>query len=205
MALYNLADPTTALPSQLVLDSSLLLALRKGDDNPQAITAYRFIKALGAQVAAQRTVAWLLMPVLQECYHVILSRSLRRSWEAMVPESRPPNWLAAYKRRPELLAAGFADLQSFDQILAAIPLMPVQPGDLDTAYLTQPLDDRIRHFITTYYLLPQDALILAQAERLGVMAVATLDGDWQRVAEFDIYTALDEQAAGGRRGVEAAP
>lgn len=46
----------------------------------------------------------------------------------------------------------------------------------------------MRYFITAYYLLPQDALILAEAERLGVTAVATLDGDWRRVAEFDIYT-----------------
>ena len=37
-------------------------------------------------------------------------------------------------------------------------------------------------------LLPQDALILAEAERLGVRAVATLDSDWRRVTEFDIYT-----------------
>jgi len=45
----------------------------------------------------------------------------------------------------------------------------------------------MRHFITAYYLLPHDALILAEAERLGVTAIATLDSDWRRVAEFDIY------------------
>jgi len=33
MALHDLTDPTAPLPSQLVLDSSLLLALRTGDDN----------------------------------------------------------------------------------------------------------------------------------------------------------------------------
>ena len=199
MTLYNLADPTTALPSQLVLDSSLLLALRTGDDNPKASVAYRFIKSLGAQIAAQQTVVWLLMPVLQECYHVILSRSLRRSWEVMAPEGRFANWLAAYKHRPELLAAGFADLRSFDEILAAIPLTPVRWRDLDTTLVPQPLEERVRHFITVYYLLPQDALILAEAERLGVMAVATLDSDWQRVAEFDIYTTLDKKSAGGKQ------
>lgn len=199
MALYNLADPATPLPGQLVLDSSLLLALRTGDDNPKASVAHRFVRSLGAQIAAHQTVAWLVMPVLQECYHVILSRSLRRSWEAMPPESRFPNWLAAYKHRPELLAAGFADLRSFDEILAAIPLTPVRPRDLDTTYVSQPLDDRIRHFITACCLLPQDALILAEAERLGVMAVATLDGDWRRVMEFDIYTTLSEQSLGGKQ------
>jgi len=41
-------------------------------------------------------------------------------------------------------------------------------------------------------LLPQDALILAEAERLGVLAVATLDQDWRRAAAFDVYTCLNE-------------
>ncbi len=188
MALYNLADPATSLPGQLVLDSSLLLALRKGDDNPKAQAAHDFIRRLGQRIADRRTVAWLLLPVLQECYHVVLSRSLRRSWESLPPAVRPANWLAAYKHRPELLAAGFADLTSFDEILASIPITPVQPGDLDASHVRQSLEERVRHFIIAYYLLPQDALILAEAERLGVAAVATLDSDWRRVTEFDIYT-----------------
>ena len=67
-------------------------------------------------------------------------------------------------------------------------MTPAQPGDLDTIHLSQTLVERMRYFITTYNLLPQDALILAEAERLGVSAVATLDSDWRRVTEFDIYT-----------------
>jgi predicted nucleic acid-binding protein len=43
------------------------------------------------------------------------------------------------------------------------------------------------YFIVRYHLLSQDALILAEAERLGVGAIATLDSDWCREAEFDIY------------------
>lgn len=172
MALYDLADSATPLPTQLALDSSLLLALRKGDDNPQAAAARGFIRRLGQWIADRKTVAWLVAPVLQECYHVILSRSLRRSWESLPQAIRPANWLMAYKQRPELLAAGFADLTSFDEILAAIPVTPAQPRDLDTSHMS----------------LPQDALILAEAERLGVTAIATLDSDWRRAIEFDIYT-----------------
>ena len=44
------------------------------------------------------------------------------------------------------------------------------------------------YFISFQRLLSQDTLILAEAERLGVAAVATLDNDWQRVTEFAIYT-----------------
>jgi len=188
MTLYDLADLAASPPSQLVLDSSLLLAMRKGDDNPRAEAAHRFMEWLGRQIAEEQTVAWLLTSVLQECYHIILSRSLRRSWEALPPATRPPNWLAAYKQQPELLAAGFADLATFDEILASIPVTPAQPGDLSTANVSEPLEGRLRYFITTYHLLPQDALILAETERLGVTTVVTLDSDWRRVAEFDICT-----------------
>jgi predicted nucleic acid-binding protein len=52
----------------------------------------------------------------------------------------------------------------------------------------------MHYFITTYHLLSQDALILAEAERLGVMAVATLDQDWRRVVQFDIYTCLQTRS-----------
>lgn len=187
MALVDLAS-SGPVPTQLVIDSSLLLALRPGDDNPRAMVAHRFIGSLGQQVLARQAVAWLLPSVLQECYHVILSRAIRRAWEVLPPATRPANWLAAYKRQPELLSTGFADLTDFDAILAAIPMTPAQPVDLDTVHLSQTLVERMRYFITTYNLLPQDALILAEAERLGVTAIATLDSDWRRVAEFDIYT-----------------
>lgn len=187
MALHDLANIKVA-PNQVVLDSSLLLALRKGDDNPRAAIAHRFVGWLGQQVINRQAAAWLLPSVLQECYHVILSRAIRRAWEALPSATRPANWLVAYKHKPELLATGFADLTDFDVILAAIPMTPAQPGDLDTIHLSQTLVERMRYFITTYNLLPQDALILAEAERLGVSAVATLDSDWRRVTEFDIYT-----------------
>ncbi len=188
MVLFDLADPATPLPTQLVLDTSLLLACRRGDDNPHATAAKKFIGRLGQQIIDYQMIVWLLIPVLQECYHIILSRSLRRSWEGLASHSRRPNWLVAYKHQPALLAAGFADMASFDEILAAIPLTPAEPGDLAALPSKSSLEERTRHFITTYYLLPQDALILAEAERLGVTAVATLDSDWRRVAEFDIYT-----------------
>lgn len=187
MALFDLADPTIPLPAQLVLDTSLLLACRTGDDNPHAPAAQQFVRRLGQKIADYQMIGWLLIPVLQECYHIILSRSLRRAWEALPPQDRRPNWLVTYKHQPELLAAGFADMAKFDDILAAIPLTLARPEDL-TSSPDHSLDERIRYFITTYYLLPQDALILAEAERLGVTAVATLDHDWRRVAEFDIYT-----------------
>ncbi len=192
MAIYDLTDPSVPLPPQLVLDSSLLLALRPGDDNPHALAVQGFVRRLREQIAAYQMVVWLLLPVLQECYHIILANSLRRTWAAMDPAVRPANWLAMYKRQPELLKVGFPDLTEFGEIVATIPLTPVQPEDLTTSVGAEPLEERLLYFMTTYHLLSQDALILAEAERLGVSAVATLDQDWQRVAVFDVYTCPNE-------------
>lgn len=79
MALIDLADEGVPLPVQIGLDSSILLACRGGDDNPYSAAAQKFIDRLGRQIATYESVGWLLIPVLQECYHIILSQSLRRS------------------------------------------------------------------------------------------------------------------------------
>ncbi len=188
MALYDLADPTLALPSQLVLDASFLLALRPGDGNPYAAAVQAFARRLRPAIAALELAAWIVLPVLQECYHIILTGRLRRTWETLNPTTRPANWLALYKRQPEILKQGLADLRRFDTLLATIPVtFAYQQASAPGSKVSAP-DERLRYFIARYHLLPQDALICAEAERLGVPTVATLDSDWRRVTEFDIYT-----------------
>ncbi|MBN1874735.1 MAG: hypothetical protein JXA33_10935 [Anaerolineae bacterium] len=130
MALYDLADSATPLPQQLVIDSSLLLALRPGDDNPHAIAAQAFVRRLRPCIAAFELVAWAPLPVLQECYHILLTHHLQHAWKSLDPAARLPNGLAMYKHQPELLRGGFADIARFDDLLAAIPLTVVRPEDL---------------------------------------------------------------------------
>ena len=188
MTRRDLMDEQAPVSGQIVVDTSILLALRDADDNPEAKAARDFMRRLRQQIEGLQVVAWLPLPVLQECYHIILSRSLRRVWETLPEQGRPANWLAAYKRNPELLARGFADLAVFDQIIASIPLTPVEPSDLADSPVDAPLGERMRYFVIKYHLMPQDALILATAEALGATAVVTLDRDWRRVDEFNVYT-----------------
>lgn len=188
MTLRNLADPTIALPSQLVFDTSFLLALRPGDDNPHSETAQAFARRLRPSISALELVAWIVLPVLQECYHIILTGSLRRIWQTLNPTTRPANWLALYKREPDVLKQGLLELTRFDALLATLPSTLAYQQNQAVASEIGALDERLRYFITRYHLLPQDALILAEAERLGVSAIVTLDSDWRRVTEFDIYT-----------------
>jgi predicted nucleic acid-binding protein len=188
MALYNLADPDAPLPSQLAFDTSFLLALRPLDDNPRTDAAQSFARRVRRGIKAIELVAWLMMPVLQECYHIILTSNLRRLWQSMDSATRPANWLTLYKQTPDSLEKGFAEIEQFDTLLAAFPITLAQPDDLLRNQTAHPLDERLRYFIRRYHLLPQDAMILTEAERIGVEAIATLDKDWRRIAEFDIYT-----------------
>ena len=188
MALHDLANSETILPSQIVLDTSFLLALRPLDDNPHAAAAQSFARRLRPCVQALELAVWLVMPVLQECYHIILTGKLRRVWQAMEPQARPANWLALYKQMPETLQKGFVEMEQFDTLLATFPVTLARPDDLLREPTAPLLEERLRYFIGRYHLLPQDALILAEAEQMGITAVATLDKDWRRVTEFDIYT-----------------
>jgi hypothetical protein len=188
MAFFDLSDPALPLPEQLVVDTSLLLALRPGDDNPFAEAARHFMRRVAERIAAYEMVAWLPLPVLQESYHILLSGHLRRLWEAMPVASRPANWLKMYKDNPTLLKTGIADMTRFRMFLAAIPLTPIRPQDFVLADGMERLDDLMRRYIAEYHLMAQDALLLAHAECLGVPAVATLDQDWLRATVFDVYT-----------------
>ncbi len=60
MALRDLANPETILPSQIVLGTSFLLALRPLDDNPYAATAQAFARRLRPRVQALELVVSLI-------------------------------------------------------------------------------------------------------------------------------------------------
>lgn len=191
MAIYDLTDSNIPLPAQIVIDTSILLALRPDDDNPRADAARDFISRVSQRVAMYEMIAWLPLPVLQECYHVLLANDIRRKWEAMPVISRPANWLKALKDNPSLLAMGIPELNRFRQLLAAIPLTTLRMDDFIYSDGMDRLEEKMRIYIESYYLMPQDALILSHAEGLGVSAVATLDKDWERATDFDIYTIVN--------------
>jgi hypothetical protein len=190
MTLHDFSNLSTPVPPQLVFDTSFLLALRPDDDNPHAAASQAFARRLRPCIAALESVAWLMMPVIQECYHIILTGFMRRAWQNQDPATRPANWLALYKRDPAIIQLGLPELDGFDTLLATIPMTWARLEDQINSPMTHATDERLRYYIARYHLLPSDALILVEAERLGVRAVATLDSDWRRVAEFDIYTIL---------------
>ena len=99
-------------------------------------------------------------------------------------------WHTLYKRCPQHVAQCANDLQQFRQSLSMIPVAILGPNDLKPpSRPTSAVDVRMQHFAVTHFLLPKDALLVAIAERLGVLSIATLDGDFKRLGpEFTVYT-----------------
>ena len=66
----------------------------------------------------------------------------------------------------------------------------MQPEDVATQQGNPPAIERqIYDFVKSVHLLPKDAWIVAEADRLGVYDIATLDADFLRLdSAFTIYT-----------------
>ena len=178
--LLDIADANLPLADFIVLDASIAL-------QPNAL-AVNFLRRL--QVAAQRGEAMPILPLLafEECYFKICQRFLMRASQ----QAKYPNWKDYYKRHPLELQKAHPDLEKFHASLLAVPIWITEPEDV----AIQPrgreplLSNRIGDLINQFAVLPKDATILSEAERLGIRTVASLDSDWSRATGFTVYTKI---------------
>ena len=181
MATVDLADPHAPLSDFLVVDASLLLVLPSGSRHPHRAAATAFLHRVGNECLNRNMVCLAPTLVLEECYFKIIQWYIKR-----LPSA---SWHQHYKNKPQVIQQCIARITAFHQLVAALPVTIVTPEDLALTQPTSTLEERMRHFISAYNLLPKDAYILAVAERLGVDDVATLDDDWQRAStQFTVYT-----------------
>jgi len=185
--LVNIADARARLPEFIVLDASLVLELRPGSStrrpHPNHTLATNFLTRLSS--AAQGGSVKPILPLLafEECYFKLCQ------W-ALEPFSGPLgiSWHTYYKRNPNVLAGVVPILQTFHRILLAFPMEITEPEDtaIQPRGRAPLLSIRIGEFIDRFSVLPRDATILSEAERLGINTVATLDGDWKRANGFTV-------------------
>jgi predicted nucleic acid-binding protein len=180
--LVNLADSQVPLPDTLVVDASLLLVLRRGSCHPHRVAARTFLRRVGNECLNGNMLCLAPTLVLEECYFKIIQAHIERNKPAR------QTWHQYYKNNPQVIQQCVIHITTFHRFVMAIPVTIVTPEDLALRQPSNTLEDRMRHFISTSNLLPKDAYILAVAERLGVDSVATLDRDWQRAAQFTVYT-----------------
>jgi len=174
-------DPGTPLPEFAILDTSLLLELSLQSQS----AAVSFLNRLAS--AALGGNALLLVPllVIEECYFKLI--------QIQYENAGYRNWhYDGYKPHPHLISRYWPTLNAFEQAVLNLPAVITGPDDLIVTSLSAiaPLHQQMLQNIQSFWLLPKDAYIVAEAQRLGVTDLATLDSDWDRLDGFTVYRPL---------------
>jgi predicted nucleic acid-binding protein len=185
--IHDIRDSRLPLPDFLVLDASLLLELRPDltNNRPNHLVAINFLDKLSNAAKTGETIPLLPLLAFEECYFKLCVGILTQ-----YSKNTSQNWHDYYKNNPKAINAVVPLLINFKQILDAFPIEIIEPEDLAVPPRgkLQLMADRMGEFIGSFSVLPKDATILCDAERLGVFNVATLDGDWKRADGFNVYT-----------------
>lgn len=178
----NLKDP---LPEFLIIDTSIILELYTGvpttKNHNQIIS---FLDSLRKASLKGDTIPLLPYIVLEELYFRICQIELTK-----LASMDGKRWHDLYKEKPELIKKLHPKLENMYKILQAFPMIILEPEDL-VATSTEKIStiaDQMTEYILKYLLLPKDATILSESNRIGVYYVATLDSDWKRADGFTVY------------------
>lgn len=184
--LFDIGDQNLVFPDLIVLDASLVLELFPSS-HPHHQLAKDFLSRLQSSVMAGRVQPLLPRLALEECYFKICKDFLTNQ-----AKSSGQAWHHYYKSNPRSLGRIEPILNNFYQILQAFPMHIVEPEDLSVFPLgsSKALSERMAELIIQYNILPKDATIISEAERMGVYALATLDSDWKRADGFTVITPI---------------
>jgi predicted nucleic acid-binding protein len=188
--LLDLNDPSTVLPNRFIVDTNVIvervfaaLILRTPAPNPlQAQQAAGFFQML---LAARK--AGILTPtVYGELVHVVIGYFLKQFGLRQTPRM---DRLQVYKQFPGYIKTLEPILQQLRFFLVTSGLLVISPDELGPIDPGTTFDAHLIELCCNYGLDTADAMILSEAERLGIRSIVTMDGDMQRAsADFDIYT-----------------
>ena len=185
----DISDASIPLPEFIILDASIVLELTPEPAHPHKnhVLAVNFLHRING--AAQQGGVKPVLPLLafEECYFKIAKRILESYGKlAGVP------WHIYYKQNPQSIRSALPALAQLYNMLLAFPIEITEPEDL--AILPKgrerPLSLRMGEMIDSFSILPKDATIISEAERLGIKTLATLDSDWSRADGFTVFAPL---------------
>jgi predicted nucleic acid-binding protein len=189
-SLFDLNDPTVVLPNRFVVDTNVIvervfaaLILRTPIPDPlQAQQAAGFFQML---LPARK--AGIVTPtVYGELVHVVIGYFLKQFGLRRTPRM---DRLQVYKRFPGYIKTLEPILQQLRFFLVTSGLLVISPDELEPIDPATTFDGHLIELCCDYGLDTADAMILFEAERLGIGSIVTMDGDIQRAsADFDIYT-----------------
>jgi hypothetical protein len=188
--LLDIDDPNLNIPEFIVLDASIVLELRTTRiAQPRQKSAASFLNRLRNLTLSGHVMPLLPLLAFEECYFKICQSIIKTEKQRA---NSPGDWHVYYKNNPNVILRCQDDLNTFNQILQAFPIVVTEPEDLAVLPLDteQRLAERMGELIQNYRILPKDATILSTAERLGIDTVVSLDGDWARATGFNVITKI---------------
>lgn len=204
--LIDLNQPGVALPSRLVVDTSVIInwleATHAVGTTPTALTAgHRHALWFFHATQANETLGLVTAFGFNEVFHVLLRERFASAIPNHLPDlaERFPNikspggyrWQHLFKARSDLLAPFVGDFNQIRLRLIASELVFLQPNDLGAIPSGRSLDEEMLALMGRYHLDTGDAAILLEAQRAGVQSVVTSDADLHRARlDFDVYTWL---------------
>lgn len=194
----DLSAADVRLPARLVVDTNLIVThLLTGYHTPfpeATERADRFFFLL----QTQSVVGLVTQTIWTEVAHFALAAAFRRAvpqyreeLARMLPAKRRPDWRDLYKVRPDLIVAFLPGITRLREAILLSGLTFLQVDDLRPIPSSRPFEVAIAYLMGRYWLDTSDIAILLDAQRAGVVSVATMDRDFRRAhLDFDIYTWL---------------
>ena len=171
------------------MDTSLLLGL-----SPRVAATHRgqiaqianaFLKRVTQAARANNLLLLVPLLVMEECYFKLI----QIQYEARFGVGRPQWHDIGYKQNPQLIGTFMPMLEQFRTDVLSMPAVITGPDDLIETSAPPPitLERLMLNNCRDHSLLPKDAYILAEASRLGIDSLATMDSDWDRADGFTVY------------------
>jgi hypothetical protein len=185
MPLINIGAPKYLLPDVLFFDANVLLKLSKisaKPTNPEQQALVSFLKRVRLQIKAGTLHCVAPINTLEECYFQVIKSYYLQG------QPTGTNFNKLYKANPNLINSCMPRIRNFQAAVQAFPIEILEPEELGTS--PPSIDNLLIQYIDEMHLLPNDAHLLAVAQRLNTPHIATLDRDFERASSrgFYIYT-----------------
>jgi predicted nucleic acid-binding protein len=194
---FNFADASKKFPSDIVLDTSVLLHIIKPrPNNTKELRLHNdakiFFQRAESAITRKEAVVYLPLHVITEAFRWIAVQETRQITNTSSIEELKKR----IKSDPTLLTKAnvINKISAFLGIIDRIRLFILQAEDLSFLAQENNITDAFENIMTDYIedllLLPDDAHIVATAHYIGVDNIASLDRDFLAVVNkgFNIYT-----------------
>ena len=182
--LQDINDTSAPIPEFVIIDASLILELPSSTvSNPSRSYVTSFLNRLRNEALNGSVIPLLPHLALEECLFKICQRYFQS-----ISNISSLSWHQYYKQNPSSIRNINPTLQQFYAHIQAFPMVIIEPEDLETPNPQKTISEGMLEYINDFELLPKDAAILSEADRMEVYTIATLDRDYLRADGFTVIT-----------------